>query len=201
MVLRSWAGLLDSIRTGKPAAELAGFDSGFELIADKPRLVRMFNEAMAAFTRTVIPAVLGAYDFSGIGRLIDLGGGHGQLFCAILQAYPDMRGAVFDLPRCAEGAKRQLAEAGVGERGEFIAGSFFESVPDGADALLLKSIIHDWDEERSLKILGNCRGALAEGARLLLIERLMPELPKVDPKHRDAVLSDLNMLRGTGGRE
>jgi hypothetical protein len=200
-VLRSWTGLLDSIRTGKPAAEMAGLRSGFELIAHNPRLMKMFNEAMAAFTRMVMPAVLCAYDFSNVGRLIDVGGGHGQLLCAILNAYTHLRGVVFDLPDCAEGARQQLAAAGVGDRGEFISGSFFEPVPEGADALILKNILHDWDDDRSLKILENCSRALDKRARLILVERLMPELPEANAEHRSIVLSDLNMLLGTGGCE
>jgi SAM-dependent methyltransferase len=202
MLSRSWAGLVDSIRSGKTAAELAGFvESPFELLARSPESAAIFNEAMVALTRQVIPGVLAAYDFSGIGRLIDVGGGYGELLCAILEAYPTMSGAVFDLPACAEGARTHLAASGLAGRGEFIAGDFFESVPGGADAILLKSILHDWDDDRSLTILRNCRRALAEGGLLLLVERLLPETPERDPEHVSVALSDLNMLRGAGGRE
>jgi hypothetical protein len=106
--------------------------------------------------------LLAAYDFSGIWRLFDVGGGFGELLGAILATYPTIRGAVVDLPRCAEGAAKQLADAGVADRSEFIACDFFESVPEGADAIIMKSIIHDWDDERSAVILRNCRRALAE---------------------------------------
>ena len=156
---------------------------------------------MVALTRQVIPAVLAAYDFSSIARLIDVGGGYGELLCAILKACPSLRGAIFDLPRCAEGAKRQLSDAGLSDRGEFISGSFFESVPSGADAVIMKSIIHDWDDERSVKILQNCRSALAAGGKLLLVERIMPEMPEANAEHCSITLSDLNMLRGPGGSE
>ena len=172
---RSWGGLLDSIRTGKTAAQLAGIDNSFDLMAHDPARAQLFDEGMVALTRQVIPAVLAAYDFSTISRLIDVGGGYGELLCAILKACPSLRGAIFDLPRCAEGAKRQLTDAGLSDRGEFISGSFFESVPSGADAVIMKSIIHDWDDERSVKILQNCRRALAAGGKLLLVERIMPE--------------------------
>ncbi len=198
---RSWGGLLDSIRTGKTAAELAGFRDPFEAMNRNPAAVELFNDAMVTLTRQVIPAVLASYDFSGIRRLIDVGGGYGELLCAILKAYPSMRGAVLDLPRCAEGARKQLTDAGVGDRGEFIAGSFFESVPGGADAVIMKSIIHDWDDERSVKILRNCRAALSKGGKLLLVERLMPEMLADNAEHRSVALSDLNMLRGPGGCE
>jgi len=201
MLWLSWNGLFDSIRTGKNTAQLAGLDNAFELLAQNPNSIMTFNRAMAALTRQLTPAVLAAYDFSRIAKLIDVGGGHGQLLCAILRAYPSMRGAVFDLPRCADGANQQLRAAGVSDRGEFIAGSFFESVPPGADAVILKSIIHDWNDERSLTILHNCRRALAVGGTLLVVERLMPEMLAANPQHSAVTLSDLNMLRGLGGCE
>jgi hypothetical protein len=201
MLSRSWARLLDSIRSGKTAAELAGVQNSFEVLARDPELARTFNEAMVAFTRQVVPAVLAAYDFSDIRRLIDVGGGYGELLSAILAAYPTMHGAVFDLPGCGDGAKKQFADTGVGERGEFIGGNFFESVPTGADALIMKSIIHDWNDERSLTILRNCRRALPEAGCLLLVERLMPESLEATAEHAAVALSDLNMLRGPGGCE
>src|SRR5262249_56265714 len=135
------------------------------------------NEAMVALTWFVVRAVAGAYDFSGIRKLIDVGGGHGELLSVILTAYPSVRGAIFDLPLCGEGARRHLTEAGVGERCEFLAGNFFEFVPSGADALILKSVIHDWDDERSVKILANCRPALPPPANLLPPDRLTPTPP------------------------
>jgi len=201
MLWQSWGALLDSIRTGKNMAELAGIEDTFELMGRNPEAVRTFNQAMVALTRTITPGVLAAYDFSGIARLMDVGGGYGELLGAILNAYPSMRGVIFDLPRCADGAREHLAAAGVGARAEFIAGSFFESVPSGADAIILKSIIHDWDDERSIKILANCHRALPQAGRLLLVERLMPEVPGTAAEDRWVTLSDLNMLRGPGGSE
>lgn len=201
MCWRFWGTLLDSIRTGKTAPQLAGFDNVFDMMRQSPENVATFNAAMAAFSGTVIPGVLAAYDFSGITRLIDVGGGHGQLLCAILKAHPSLRGCVFDLPRCAEGAKQRLVEAGVSERGEFVAGNFFEGIPAGADAAILKSVIHDWDDELSAKILGNCRLALRAGGRLLLVERLMTARPKANKDDRSVVLSDLNMMLIPGGVE
>jgi len=202
LLVQSWTGLIESIRTGKTGAELAGLtgDKVFEQMA-KSGVADVFNQAMVAFTRNVASAVVAACDFSGISRLIDVGGGHGELIGAILGAHPSMRGAIFDLPQCAEGARRHLAEAGLDARCEFIAGSFFDSVPAGADALILKSIIHDWDDARSIRILGNCRRALVPTGRLLLVERLMSDAPRADAGDRMAALSDLNMLRGPGGCE
>jgi hypothetical protein len=109
-----WGALIDSIRTGQTAPELAGVnvEKTWTLQGLGTGTPSVFNEAMVAITRLVAPVVAGAYDFSGIGQLIDVGGGHGELLAVILNAYPSLRGAVFDLPLCADGARRHLAEAG-----------------------------------------------------------------------------------------
>ncbi len=112
-----------------------------------------------------------------------------------------MRGAVFELPRCAEGVNRALAAAGLADRAEFIAGDFFKAVPKGADALVLKNIVHDWDDRQNLRILKNCHKALAPGGKLIVIERLMPETVKAAEPDRTVAFVDLQMLRGTGGTE
>jgi len=191
---RLWGSLFDTVRAGKNPTTA---DEYFEKMT--PEIAKTFDQAMVEITGMVIPDVLAAYDFSGITRLIDVGGGRGQLLSAILDAYPLMRGTVFDLPRCAEAAKKQLADARVSDRSKFIGGSFFESVPDGADALVLKSVIHDWDDEQSSKILDNCHRALPKSGRLLLVERLIPEIPKTNPDHCSIALSDLQMLVLGGG--
>jgi hypothetical protein len=196
---RTWSGLADSIRTGKTAPELAGVD--VEKTWGAQGTSTLFNEAMVAVTQFVAPIVARVYDFSKIKNLIDVGGGHGELLGVILQAYPSLNGVIFDLPLCADGARQHLAAAGVSARCEFIAGNFFESVPAGADALILKSVIHDWDDARSTKILANCRRALPPTGTLLLVERIMPEILQPVAEHRAAVLNDLNMLRGPGGSE
>lgn len=204
MLASSWGGLLDSVRTGRTATELAGEDGGrrFALLARDPADARLFNDAMVALTRLSLPPVLAALDLTGAGRVTDVGGGFGELLAAILLASPAVRGTVLDLPHCAEGARRLLAGAGLADRACFVAGDFFVEVPTGADALVLKSIVHDWNDERARLLLENCRRALRPGARLLLVERLMPErLAAGDAEHRSVALSDLNMLRGPGGRE
>ncbi len=197
-----WGELGESIRTGKTADELRGLGSErFEVLA-KTKDAGLFNEAMLSITRMTVPGVLSAYDFSGISTLMDVGGGLGELMCAILKKYPAMRGIVFDLPHCADRARKNFADAGVADRCEFIAGNFFESVPAaGADAIVMKSIIHDWNDERCVRILQNCRRVLASGARLMLVDKVMPE--KVEPGGGNlfVFLDDLNMLRGPGGCE
>ena len=197
-----WSNLIESIRTGKTAAELTGGNGQehFEAFA-KTKHAGLFNEAMVSLTRMAVPAVLSACDFSGISILMDVGGGFGELMSVILRQHPSMRGIVFDLPHCAEGASKHLLDAGVADRCAFIAGSFFESVPAVADAIIMKSVIHDWDDERCELILRNCHAALKRGDRLTVVDRVVPENLEAKPEHLSAVLSDLNMLRGPGGCE
>ena len=201
LISKSWSGMLDSIMTGKTGAQLQGIDDSFELMGRTPELVDKFNVAMVELTRLVTPNVLQSYDFSGISHLMDVGGGSGELLGAIAQQHRKLRGTVFDLPRCTETANKHLRQIGVGDRVEFVAGDFFKAVPAIADAIILKSIIHDWDGTRSVAILQNCRKALPSGGKLLLVERLMPEMPTMSDEDREQALSDLNMMRGPGGLE
>jgi hypothetical protein len=201
MLSPRWSGMLESVMTGKTAAELQGFASSFELMGRTPENVEKFNAAMAELTRLVTPDILRSYDFSGISHLMDIGGGSGELLGAIAQQNGKMRGTVFDLPRCAEAANSHLLQIGIGDRVEFVAGDFFKLVPAIADAIILKSVIHDWNDERSITILRNCHQALPSGGKLLLVERLMPESPDMADDDKAHAMSDLNMLRGPGGCE
>ena len=151
-----------------------------------PENVDKFNAAMTELTRLVTPDILRSYDFSGISHLMDVGGGSGELLGAIAQQNRKLRGTVFDLPRCAEAAGKHLRQIGVSDRVEFVAGDFFKSVPAVADAIILKSIIHDWNDARSISILRNCRQALPSGGKLLLVERLMPEIAWHDRRRQGA---------------
>jgi hypothetical protein len=201
MLSNSWSGMLDTIMTGKTAAELLGFNSSFEMMARKPENVIKFNAAMADLTGLVTSDVLAAYDFSRFTHLMDVGGGSGELNGAIATRYAHIRGTVFDLARCEEAATTHLARLGVSDRTDFRAGDFFESIPAASDSIILKSVIHDWNDARSCKILQNCRRAIGKEGTLLLVERLMPALPEFDAEHQSHALSDLNMLRGPGGME
>jgi ubiquinone/menaquinone biosynthesis C-methylase UbiE len=196
-----WHGMLDSVMTGKTAAQLLGVSNSFDLMAQNPGTVSIFNAAMADLTRFTTPGILGAYDFGHITRVMDVGGGSGELIAAVAKRYPHIRGTVFDLPRCAEAALNHLDRMQVGDRTEFLSGDFFQAVPSGADAIIMKSIIHDWNDERSTVILRNCRRALPDNGILLLVERIMPETPGLNEEHRELAMSDLNMLRGPGGLE
>ncbi len=201
LLSKSWNGMLDSIMTGKTNAQLQGVANSFDLMARNPANVGIFNVAMAELTRLVTPEILGAYDFGRIASLMDVGGGSGELIGAVASQYPDIRGIVFDLPRCAETANHHLQRAGVSHRASFVAGDFFEAVPTLAGAIILKSIIHDWSDERSAVILRNCCRALPGDGTLLLVERMMPDSPGTSDQDRAHAMSDLNMLRGPGGLE
>jgi hypothetical protein len=198
---RSWGDLLHSVRTGEPAAQhIYGLDS-FEYLAAHPKKASVFNAAMADITRQVARAVAAAYDFSRFRTIVDIGGGNGTLMAAILAGAPASRGIVFDLQSGNAEAPQQLAAAGVAERCEVVGGDFFRCVPNGADAYLLKSVIHDWDDERSILILKNCRRAMSADGKLLLVERVMPARMEASPSHQRMAMIDINMLAVPGGRE
>ncbi|MHC2332828.1 methyltransferase [Bradyrhizobium sp. USDA 4454] len=201
LLAQVWTGLLQTIMTGRTSAQLLGVENSFDLMARDPKKVQMFNTAMVDITRIVTPAIIQAYDFGKIAHLMDIGGGTGELLGAVAIQHPHICGTIFDLPRCAEPAANHLKGLAVGDRVKFLAGDFFNAIPPIGDAIIMKSIIHDWNDELSVTILGNCRKALPIAGSLLLVERLMPEIPSVDGGHKMCALSDLNMLRGPGGRE
>ncbi len=199
-VWRSWGHLQDSVRTGEVSYDRIVGMSPFEYLATHPEQSATFNAAMAEDARNVVPGVLAAYDFASVGTLVDVGGGSGTLLATILAATPKLRGIVFDTPAGMDRAGATLARFGVADRGRAVSGDFFASVPEGGDAYILKSVIHDWDDARSTKILQRCRQAMTAGGTLLIVEPLMP--PKVEsPAIAGMVMSDLNMLVVTGGRE
>ncbi len=196
----AWGALLQSVTTGEKFGGPGKLDFT-DLAARDPEGAAIFNDAMSAFTRGMDAAVTEAYDFSRIRTLVDVGGGHGALLAGILRAQPHLRGILFDIPPVIDGARAHVERAGLGSRIELVAGSFFEVVPPGGDAYMLKFIIHDWDDERSTQILQSCRRAMDANGKLLLVERVVPPLVEQIPAHREAVLADLNMLVLTGGRE
>jgi precorrin-6B methylase 2 len=147
--------------------------------------------------------VAAAVDLTGVGRVVDVGGGRGGLVSALLAANPQVQAVVFDLPGVVENAAERLAAAGVAERSEVVAGDFRQAVPPGADAYVLSWVLHDWDDETALLILHTCRAAMAPGARLLVVEMVVPEpgQPGADLFARTLRQTDLEMLVVVGGRE
>lgn len=197
---RSWGELEYSVRTGKPAWDRVTGMSAFEFFTQHPEQSATFNAAMAEYTRSVAPAIVAGYDFSRFATLVDIGGGDGTLIAAILNAVPGLGGVLFDLPAGVERSAKTLAAVGVADRCQVVTGDFFTSVPEGADAYLLKNVIHDWDDERAVAILRSCRRAMTAAGTLLLAEQVLP--PQVEsPEVTGMVLGDLQMLVLTGGRE
>ena len=132
---------------------------------------------MSCFSRRIAPALLEVYDFSTIGTLMDVAGGHGAVLCEILTRYPNMNGILFDMPNVIEEANCHICSLNMDQRCQTLSGDFFEQIPPGADAYYMQHILHDWNDERCLKILANCRSALQgrAGGRLLVVDSVVPE--------------------------
>jgi hypothetical protein len=184
--------LYESVRTGEPAFQRVFGQRFFEYLATHPGDAAVFNAAMTQGIAWSTPALLAAYDFSRFERLVDVGGGEGALLRDILAATPRLRGLLFDLPAVVAGAGGILAGE-IAARCEIVGGDFFDSVPEGADAYLLKGVIHDWPDDDAARILRNTRRAIPAGGTLLVVE-------PIDSGARPAGLSDLLML-AIGGRD
>ncbi|WP_394835784.1 SAM-dependent methyltransferase [Pendulispora rubella] len=201
-IFTTWANIDYSLKTGKPAFDHL-YGTGFwHYMKTHPEVGAFFDATMASYTSSQIEAVLDAYDFSGIQRLCDVGGGQGRMLSAILAKYPAMRGILFDQPQVIAGAAPTLERAGVSARCESVGGSFFECVPAEADAHLLKAIIHDWNDEDCVRILQSVRRASTAGQKLLVIDAV------VQANHAPGHALDLNkmvdlvmLLFTPGGRE
>jgi hypothetical protein len=200
---RNWAHLADSVRSGSSATRRSGGNDDFAHLDADPSAAALFHSAMTNLTRPVAAALAASVDFGSDLRVVDVGGGYGQLLTTVLLAHPRLRGVLFDLPHAIEPAAAQIARLGLSSRCELVSGSFFDRLPAGADIYLLKSVLHDWDDAHCVRILQRCRQAMAghRGARLFVIERLAPERFAATPRDRAIARSDLNMLVSLSGRE
>ncbi|WP_128925372.1 methyltransferase [Bradyrhizobium guangxiense] len=202
MLAQTWTGLVESVRTGKTATQLRGDgDDRYAATGQATEWTRRFNAAMVSLTRTIVPKIVAGHDFSAARVVMDVGAGTGELIGGVLLNNPHLQGIAFDLARCEEDARAHFDRLGIAHRCSFIGGSFFEAIPNGADTILMKSIIHNWKDDRCKIILRKCWDALPSSGTLIIIERIMPEPVTTEPEDRSCVLSDLNMLRGPGGRE
>jgi hypothetical protein len=192
-----WSLLAEAIKTGTSVVPALRGKSFFDYLGDDPEFGQIFNDAMTSFSGVWFGPVVEAYDFTRYSTIIDVGGGHGRLLAAILASAPDSRGVLYDLPEVIAGAAPLLQENHVAERVRLAEGSFFDSVPAGGDAYVLKHIIHDWDDDAASRILRNVRSAAADGAALLLVEGLIPE--NIDESLFK--LTDMEMLLVNNGRE
>ncbi len=193
----AWGDLLHCVRSGEDAYRHLHNMSTWEYRAGLPEEVSVFSLAMSSLSRTVVGAVLSAYDFGRFGKVVDVGGADGSFLTEILRANTGPRGVVFDLPHVVKDAESVIAAAGLESRCETAAGSYFDGVPGGGDAYVVKSVLHDCPDEDCARILRNVRKAMAPQARLVVVEQIVGDS---DPAQTIA-FGDLNMLVGTGGRE
>jgi len=196
---RAWGELLHSVETGEPAFRRVFGKDSFAYLAEHPDEAANFDAAMSTFTAPIATVVAAAYDFSGVRHIVDVGGGNGALLVGILRAHPSLKGTLFDLPHVVERARPRLAELGIAHRCEAVGGDFFAEVPGGADAYLLKHVIHDWNDDRATAILQTCRKAMPPASKLLIVEGVYPQRIDQSDASRRAAANDVNMLVCTGG--
>jgi hypothetical protein len=194
---QTWGHLLHSVQSGENAFQNLNGKDVWQFRTEYPEYGAAFDRAMTQLSRGSTEAAIGAYNFSAFNHVVDVGGGQGLMLAAILRAHPHLRGTLFDKPDVVAGAKTVMIERGVIDRCNIVGGSFFEAVPEGADAYLMRVVIHDWEDDEAIAILKVCRRAMPKTAKLLLIERLIAP-PNEMPS---AKFSDLNMLVSPGGRE
>jgi hypothetical protein len=193
-----YANAMHSVKTGESALPVAtGGDGPFEHFAKNPELSKIFNDAMTGFSSVIVPAVLEAYDFSGVRTLVDIAGGHGALLSEIVKQHPSMQGILFDLDHVIEGAKPKIAAQGLQDRVSTASGDFFKAVPAGGDAYIMKHIIHDWYDDKASAILENIRKVLPRDGRVLLVESVIPS----GNEPGLGKIIDLEMLVMAGGKE
>jgi|tagenome__1003787_1003787.scaffolds.fasta_scaffold20989909_3 hypothetical protein len=202
----AWDDLVYSIRTGGSAFDHHYGTDLWRYCAVHPQYARLFDSAMASFTKTYVAEVLRSYSFSDFTEIVDVGGGDGSLLMSILQRYPDVRGTVYDLPGVTDRTLRLIAETGLAHRCRAVGGDATAEVPPGADGYILSRVLHDWHDAGARRILANCRRALAAGGRILVIERALPDgsaahTHRADRTNADVHMTDLNMLVMTTGRE
>jgi hypothetical protein len=193
----TWGELSYSVRTGEPAFDHVYGKPFFDYLAEDPTLAEIFNDVMTSASGDEGAAIAAAHNFSGYRRIVDVGGGHGALLAAILDRYPGPSGVLFDLSDVVETAHGAIDRHIAAGRVEKVAGDFSKAVPPGADAYLLKWIVHDWDDEAAMRILTNCRAAMAPAGKVLLVEVVIPD----DTAGSDATRLDTTMLVFTGSRE
>jgi len=194
---RAWADLLYSVRTGEPAFDHVFGAPFFDYMNAHPATQATFDAAMSDGVDVILTSLADNYDFEKSSVVVDVGGGNGSLSALILKRHPHLEAIIYDQPQVLESADRYLTAAGVRSRCRMVQGNFFESVPEGADVYLLSNIVHDWDDERALRILRNCRAGMAPQGAVLLVDSVIPE--HGEPSR--AAMFDVNMMVVLTGRE
>jgi hypothetical protein len=196
--LAAWGNLQHSVKTGEVAFDHVFGTSAWRHREANPTLNEAFNRVTSGEQLRAIAGILRAYDFSPYTQVVDVGGGHGHLVAGIVQKHANLRGIVFDQPHVASAAGAALARANVAGRCEVVTGSFFDGVPPGGDCYVMKHVLHNWEDPDCVKILTRCREAMKPGAKLLVLENVLPDDPKAA---EPLVMLDLHMLAVLGGRE
>jgi len=194
---QTWAELPYSVKTGKPSFEKVFGKSSFEYFWSDEKAGRVFNDAMTSNSAFASVATVNAYDFSSISKLVDVGGGHGFLLASILAKYGNLKGVLYDMPDIVAQAEKLLSEHGVTNRCATVGGDFFKSVPTGGDAYIMKHIIHDWNDAQCVALLQNCRKAMTDNGKILVVEMIVPKGNEPSP----AKFLDLQMLQYLPGCE
>lgn len=194
---QAWGNLIESVRDGRVAFEHTFDVPVFEYYEQHPDSAKIFHQAMSELTSQAEKAVVEAFDFSRFETVVDVGGGKATLLSAILRANPALNGIVFDQPSVVGAATETIDQQGLADRAEAIGGDFFAAIPAGGDCYVMASVIHDWNDEDSIKILRNIRQVMPVHGHVVLAERVLKPAGEED----FAKMSDLNMLVMTGGME
>jgi hypothetical protein len=171
---RSWGDILYSLQTGNSTFENSYGMNVFKYFAQNPEQAKIFNQAMTSYSVVQNKGLILDYDFSGIKTLVDVGGGNGKLLSEVLRNHPEMKGILYDLPEVVASSQPLIAAAGLADRCQIIGGNFFEEVPAGGDAYILKFILHDWGSQKSIEILKRCREVIPANGKLLIAEYVIP---------------------------
>ncbi len=201
---RAYGHLTHSVRSGEPGFDQAHGCGFWEYLEGHPEASRLINDSMSAVASFIGAALARSYEFGGMERLVDVGGGYGTLVRAVLDTHPHLQGVVFDLPGVIEGTRARLAEWGLANRCQTFAGDFFDAVPAGGDAYLLSWVLHDWDDESAVRVLAKCREAVGDAGRVLAIELVVPAADEPEPSpdlERLVRTTDIEMLAIVGGHE
>jgi hypothetical protein len=198
-----WRALPDAVRSGDYAFQRAFGTDAWTYRASHPEASKLFDEAMQSLTQSANAAVATHYPFESFSSIVDVGGGNGALLLSILEKHPGLRGTVFELSNVVEHARKKIAEVGLGDRCDAVEGDALTAVPVGADAYVLKGVIHGRNDNEAVHIYRNCRAAMPSRGKLLVVERVLPEhVDPDDPRSRANFLVDINMmLMSPGGRE
>lgn len=194
-IWQPWGNLYEAVMSGQPAFEHVYGEPYFMYLGHHPQEAATFNAAMTS-DDTSLSAILDAYDFSGFETIVDIGGGHGALMRNILERAPKANGILFDLPSVVAEAD-QLDDPAMAGRCQRIGGDMFQAVPTGGDAVILKRIVHDWSDAEAIQILRNCRQAMSDHGKILLVESIRQADGQADPSTK----TDLMMLVLVSGRE